>query len=214
MHVTKRLMRLDTCVVSDALDALRLPGATIGLRPLWPVATTVAGRARTIRAVPVSEGVPNMHIATPLVDISQPGDVLVIDNRGRTDVSCWGGLLTVAALAKGIVGVIIDGACRDIHESESLGLPIFGRTVVPVSARGRIVQESMDCPVSICSVIVCRGDYVIADRSGTVFIRSNDADRVVTLAEKYAERELRMLDEIRSGNSVVEVMHDKKFPQQ
>lgn len=211
MHITKRLMQLDTCAVSDALDALRLPGATIGLRPLWPVVTTVVGRARTIRVAPLADGVPNMHIATPLIEISQPGDVLVIDNRGRTDVSCWGGLLTVAALAKGIVGVIIDGACRDIHESESLGLPIFGRAVVPVSARGRIVQESMDCPVSIGSTVVCREDYVIADRNGTVFIRSDDVDRVVTLAEKYAERELGMLHEIRSGNSVVDVMHDRKF---
>jgi regulator of RNase E activity RraA len=67
--------------------------------------------------------------------------VLVIANDGRADVSCWGGLLALAARRNGIGGVVIDGACRDITETAEHGFPVFGRAGVPVSARGRIVAR-------------------------------------------------------------------------
>ena len=212
MEYVERLQVLDTCTISDALDAFSLPGATLGLRPLWPVTRAVAGRVRTIRVAPRAEGVPSHHLATPLIEIAEPGDVLAIDNRGRVDVSCWGGILTVAALAKGIAGVVIDGACRDIGESEALGLPVFGRAVVPVSARGRIVQEAMDVPILMGTHVVQAHDYVLADENGTIFVRAADIARVLDLAEQQAERETHMIDAIRSGRSAMDVMHDTQFP--
>jgi regulator of RNase E activity RraA len=66
--------------------------------------------------------------------------------------------------------VIIDGACRDIAESEEQGFPVFGRAVVPVSARGRIVQLAMDEPVEFAGVTVRPGCAVLADRNGVVFV--------------------------------------------
>lgn len=212
MDLIERLRKVDTCAVSDALDTLRLPGAVTGVHALWPVQDVVVGRVRTIRVAPRAEGVPGHHIATQLVASAREGDVVVIDNRGRVDVSCWGGILTVAALQKGIAGVIIDGACRDIAESHALGLPVFGKAVVPVTARGRIVQEAMDIPVSVGTVVVSSDDYVIADRSGIAFIRVDVAERVVNLAERIVAREQEMAEAVRSGQSVVEVMHDARFP--
>jgi regulator of RNase E activity RraA len=155
---------------------------------------------------------PAAHIATEVIETAVPDDVIVIDNRGSLDVSCWGGILTVAALAKGVTGVIIDGACRDIAESEAHGLPVFGRAVVPVSARGRIVQAAMDEPVRIDVALVRSEDFVIADRSGVVFVHPNEAERVITLAEKIAARETEMIAALRAGKSVVDVMHDSQFP--
>jgi regulator of RNase E activity RraA len=207
-----RLRALDTCAVSDALDTLKLPSGTIGIRPLWPVTDLVVGRVRTVQAGPASPGKPAQHIAAAAIEAASAGDVLVIANDGRLDVSCWGGILTLAARRQGIGGVVIDGACRDIAESESAGLPVFGRAVVPVTARGRIVQLAMGEPVEFAGVTVREGDTVLADRNGVVFIPAAELERVVTLAERIVAREAAMASAVLAGRPVSEVMHDSKFP--
>ena len=207
-----RLRALDSCAVSDALDTLGLPGATTGIGPLWAVREPVAGRVRTVRAGPRPSDRPGQHIAAAAIEAAGPGEVLVIANEGRTDVSSWGGILTLAARRRALGGVIIDGACRDIAESEEQGFPVFGRAVVPVSARGRIVQLAMDDPVEFAGVVVHPGDAVLADRNGVVFVPAAELDRVVELAERIVARENAMADAVRSGHPVTEVMHDTKFP--
>jgi len=207
-----RLRALDTCAVSDALDTLNLLGATAGIGPLWPVTAPVAGRVRTVLAGPRQSGRPAQHIAAAAIEAAQQGDVLVIANGGRTDVSTWGGILTLAARRRGIAGVVIDGACRDIGESADQSFPVFGRAVVPVSARGRIVQLAMDDPIEVAGVVVHPGDAVLADRNGVVFVPAAELDRVVTLAERIVARESAMADAVRAGQPVTEVMHDTKFP--
>lgn len=204
---------LDACVVSDALDTLGLGGAVTGVRPLWQVQGTVSGRVRTIQASPKSSDTPGQHIASRMVADAAAGDVLVIANAGREDVSCWGGILSVAAIERGVAAVVIDGACRDISESSELGLPIFGRAVVPVSARGRIVQTAMDSQIDFAGVSVDSGDYVIADQSGVVFVPEARAEEVADLARRIAAREAAMIAAVREGESVAEVMHDSRFPQ-
>jgi regulator of RNase E activity RraA len=210
--LVRRLAALDSCAVSDALDTLGLGGAVIGIRPLWPLGRVVAGRARTVQAGPPLPGTASSHIASALVDDADPGDVVVIANGGRLDVSCWGGILAYAAQSRGVAAVVIDGACRDIAESEELDLPVLGRAVVPVSARGRIVQQSMDQPVQIGEVSVTSGDLVIADSCGVVVVAGATAERVVRLAERIAERERAMVAAIGAGGSTAEVMHDTRFP--
>jgi regulator of RNase E activity RraA len=207
-----RLRALDTCAVSDALDTLNLPGATTGIRPLWAVAGPVAGRVRTVQAGPRQDGKPAQHIAAAAIEAAEPGDVLVIANDGRTDVSCWGGILTLAARRNGIGGVVIDGACRDIAESAEQGFPVFGRAVVPVSARGRIVQLAMDEPVEFAGLVVHPGDVVLADQNGVAFVRAEDLEKVITLAERIVAREQNMAEAVKAGQPVTEVMHDSKFP--
>jgi regulator of RNase E activity RraA len=208
----ERLRRLDTCAVSDALDTLKLPGATTGIRPLWPTSVPVAGYVRTVLAGPRISGQPAQHIAAAAIDAAADGDVLVIDNSGRVDVSCWGGILTLAADRRGINGVIIDGACRDISESAELGFPVFGRAVVPVSARGRIVQLAMQVPIQVAGVTVSPGDLVLADQNGVVFVQVAQAERVLSLAERIVAREVAMAGAVRAGEPVSEVMHDSRFP--
>jgi regulator of RNase E activity RraA len=208
----ERLRRLDSCAVSDSLDTLGLAGATTGLRPLWAVPAPVAGWARTVLAGPGEPGRPGQHIAAAAIEAAGPDDVLVIGNGGRTDVSCWGGILTLAASRRGIGGVVIDGACRDIADSEELGFPVFGRAVVPVSARGRIVQLAMEQSIEVAGMVVQPGGAVVADRNGVVFVRAADLDRVLTLAEAIIARENAMADAVRGGQPVTEVMHDSRFP--
>lgn len=206
----RQLRSLDSCVVSDALDALGLPGATLGLRPLWP-APRVVGRCLTVQIVPRSDVAPSVHLNTPAIEAGGPGDVIVVANGGRTDVSCWGDILANAAATRGIEAVVIDGACRDIDACADIGFPVFGRAVVPVSARGRIVQGAFGEPVMMAGVRVVHGDLVIADGSGTVFLPLARAAEVVDRAARLAGRQARMVEAVRGGRSVVDVMHDREF---
>ena len=88
---------------------------------------------------------------------------------------------------------------------------MFGRAVVPVSARGRIVQMAMDAPVEFAGVTVHPGDVVLADQNGVVFVPAADR-RVVALAERIVGRESAMAEAVSAGQPVTEVMHDSKFP--
>lgn len=198
-----RLSVLDTCVVSDALDWLGLPGSVLGLGPLWPGAR-LAGRARTVPTGPPPGG----HVAAATVAAAGPGDVVVIAGGGRLDVSCWGGILTAAAAHRGIAGVVIDGAARDLDEICSLRFPVFARGAVMRTARGRIAQAGADEPVDVAGVRVAPGDLVIADGSGVVFVPAGRGDDVLGIAERLRAREAHILERLRGGEPVTELMSD------
>lgn len=206
-----RLGRLDSCAVSDALDRLGLPGATIGLGPVSVVGTRIAGRVITVEVGPRQGDEPVPHLAAPAIAAGGPGEVIVIDHHGRTDVSSWGGILSHAARQRGIEGVVVDGACRDVDESRTIGFPVFARSAVPVTARGRIVQRSMNAPIRCAGVLVRPGDLVVADGSGVVFVPGDHAAAVVDAAESIAALEAEMTSAVRAGRSVVDVMHDRAF---
>ncbi|WP_198152828.1 RraA family protein [Pseudofrankia sp. DC12] len=204
--LTEQLAALDTCAVSDALDQLGLTGVALGLSCLTGPARA-AGRVLTVRLIEAAGAGPSrQHLGTAAVEAAGPGDVIVVDNGGRAGVSGWGGTLALAAVRRGVRAVIVDGACRDVDESRELGLPVFARAAVPLTARGRVAEEDWNVPVRICGVAVTPGDYVIADGSGVVFVPAARAEEVVAAASRIAERERLMADQVRQGVPVSQVM--------
>ncbi len=208
----KRLAALDTCAVSDALDHLGVAGATTGIRPMWPGCPKIAGRARTVDVAEVA-AVPSggRHLVTSTVQSSGPGDVIVVANRGRPDVSCWGDIVSVAAQVNGIAGSVIDGACRDIDAVAAVGYPLWARAAVPVTARGRIADRATDVPVTFAGVLVRPGDLVLADGSGVVFLPAARAVQIIESAQRLTARQEAMIAAIRAGAGVTEVMADSRF---
>jgi len=203
--LVERLKRLDTCSVSDALDKLGLPGAVIGLAPLT-VRRRVAGPAVTVKLGAPLEGLPKRHLGAGAVMASQAGDIIVVEHRGRNDVSGWGGLLSRGAVMKGVAAVIVDGACRDVDESLELGLPIYAHRAVPVTARGRVAEHSFNEPITMAGVAVKPGDLVLADGSGVVFVAADRAPAVIAAAEEIYAREQLMAAAIERGDPIGEVM--------
>ena len=210
--IVERLLKLDTCAVSDGMDRLGLTGATYGVRPMWPC-PKIVGRAVTMKIKPVGLDKPKQHLGTLPIDAAQPGDVIVIDNGGRLDTSCWGGLLALAAKTKGISGVVIDGACRDIDESRDVGFPVYARGAVPMTARGRVMQETYKQEIEFAGVQVHPGDLVIADGSGVVIIPRSKEEEIVRAAETVAATEARMAEGIRQGMSVLEALEKLGYEQ-
>ena len=205
-NLVERLLKLDTCAVSDALDRLGQVGVVLGLPPTGGPAK-IAGRVVTMRLVDRTQAnqATTRHLGTTAIEAANPGDVIVIEH-GRSDAAAWGGILSAAAKYKGIAGVIVDGAARDIDESRELGLPVFARYAVPLTARGRVVEVAVQQPVKIGRIDVNPGDLVLADGSGVVFIAAANAEEVLQNAEMIAGREALMKEAVLKGDKVTEVM--------
>lgn len=202
----QRLADFDTCTLSDALDKLGLTGAVSGLGPLTTTGLRIAGRVVTVKLGPAIIGPPKKHLGAAAIVQARPGEIVVIEHRGRMDVSGWGGLLSRGAIRKGIAGVIIDGACRDIDESRDLGLPIFARGVIPVTARGRIAEHDSGCPITVGNVVVNPGDWAVADGSGVVFVRQDRIVEILAEAEHIHAREATMIAAIEAGTPIDQVL--------
>ncbi|RTE80141.1 hypothetical protein BHE90_005363 [Fusarium euwallaceae] len=206
-----RLSALDTNTVSDALDFLGLPGATYGLRPLWDC-PKIVGRASTIKVGPKIEGSqPTVHLITPAVDAVTTDDRVLVISGGTEGISCWGDIIANAAKVKKIRGSVIDGMSRDIDGSRDIGYPVFGRGVTMISARNRLIQIDSGTEVEMRGVKVNQDDYVIADNCGTAFVSADRIEEVLDLGERINRRQTKMVQEVRTGRPVAEVMHDKQF---
>jgi 4-hydroxy-4-methyl-2-oxoglutarate aldolase len=200
-----RLGKLDSCVVSDAMDRLGLKGVAFGLTRL-ATKKKLFGRVLTVKLDEAKGRTAARHLCTAAVDAAGPGDVIVIEHHSRTDCAGWGGILSAAAVKKSLSGVIIDGMARDVDESEAFGLPVFGKGAVPSTARGRIIETEFNTAVTICGIPVKPGDYALADGSGTVFLPADKAEQIIATAEGLAAREADMMAAVRQGTPVAQVM--------
>jgi regulator of RNase E activity RraA len=200
-----RLGALDTCIVSDALDKLGLTGVVPGLSRL-STAAKIAGPVLTVRLESAHGRTAERHLCTAAIEAARPGEIIVVEHHSRSDCAGWGGILSRAAGMRKIAGVIVDGICRDIDESRDLSFPVFGRGVLPVTARGRVIETDFNIPVTVGPITVRPGDWVIADGSGVVFIAAENLQAVVEQAEKLVAREAELIADIESGTPVSQVM--------
>lgn len=205
----RRLLRLDCCAVSDAMDKLGLKGGVSGLEQR---ATTrrIAGRIITYKLVPAAEAPmpsgPPRHLGTTAIEAAQPGDIIVVEQRTGIDAGSWGGILSLGAKVRNIAGVIVDGPVRDIDEARAYDFPVYSRTLTARTARGRVAEAFTNEPVTLGDVTAKPGDYTIADASGVVIIAAADIERVLDAAEMIAGREAAMAKALLAGMPISQVM--------
>jgi 4-hydroxy-4-methyl-2-oxoglutarate aldolase len=203
-----RLALLDACAISDALDAMGVQGVLLGLSALSG-ARRICGRAITVQ-LGLADGRPSpRHLCTAAVEASGPGKIIMIAHEARTEVAGWGGILSLAASRNGATGVIVDGACRDLDESRALGLPVYARASVPITARGRIIEYDWNVPVVMAGVSVSPNDLIIADGSGVVCVPQALETELIGRAEEIVRRERLMADAVEAGDPVSQVMGAK-----
>ncbi len=203
------LEKLSTTNIADALDALSLKGATYGIRPVWPTMDKVVGRAVTIKMTAAGLTGSKHHLGIKAIDAAGSGDVIVVDNGGRIDTSCWGGILANGAKLKGISGVVIDGACRDVDDCIEADFPVYARGSVVATARGRIMEEATNVMVQFGGVQVRPGDVIVGDKSGVVVIPQEKLQDVIKKAQELYKKEEGMIAEIRKGRSMIDI--DNEF---
>jgi len=203
-----RLRRLDSCAVSDARDRLGLADTVAtGITDRTGTAVgTVAGRVVTVELGPPRPEPSSRHLCTAAVDAAGPEQVIVIAHQGRTDCAGWGGNLSRAARHRGVAATLVDGAVRDVDESAAVGHPVFASAATPRTARGRTQEHAWGGPIRFAGIDVAPGDYVIADRSGVVFVPAAEIDAVLETAEAIATAEAAMAAAIAAGVPVSEAM--------
>lgn len=203
-----RLEKLSTTNLSDAMDRIGHRGAVIGVRPLFGM-PRICGRAMTIKITAAGMTKSKHHLGIEAIYAAAQGDLIVIDNHGDVENNCWGEILSCAAKQKGLSGVIIDGAARDVDECQKMDFPVFARGVVPITARGRIMQEDFNCLIRLGDVQVRPGDILVGDVNGVVVIPIEKVDEVVSAAEEIMAKEESMKQDILAGLDILEI--DRKY---
>lgn len=203
--VRKRFERLSSTNVSDALDALGYKGATHGIRPMLERWNKIVGEAVTMKMTAAGETPQKTHLGMNAIAAAKAGDVIVIDNGGRMDTSCWGGILGNAAKVKELAGTIIDGCTRDLDDCVEADYKIYARGTVVCTARGRVIEESTNQMIQFGGVQVRPGDIVIGDSSGVVIVPREHMEEVLLKAEQLWQKEEDMVAKIRAGEDILAV---------
>ena len=184
-------------------DAMHKHGAMHGIKPI-KLGFHMVGEALTVRTI-------DGDWAKPIeaIDKAEKGIVLVIDvNGGKTAI--WGELATWSAKLKGLSGVVIDGAIRDIDDIVKMDFPVFYRHFSPNAGEPKGFGE-------IFAEIICggqtvqTGDWIIGDDSGVVVVPQEIAQEIANRALDVKEQENRIREEIKSGGSLGTVVKVKKW---
>ena len=159
----------------------------------------VAGPALTVLTQPDD----NLALHHAVV-LAEPGEIIVAQcHDGVT--GGWGEVLTVAAMSRGVAGLVVDGAVRDVDAIRELGFPVFARRS---SIRAAIKERSghLRVPISCGGQLVVSGDYVVADVSGVVVIAAGEIEAVLAAARDRVEKERAMMRALRGGSTTVELL--------
>jgi 4-hydroxy-4-methyl-2-oxoglutarate aldolase len=138
------------------------------------------------------------------IDMTRPGDVVVIAASGYKDVCVIGERLGYFFKLKGAVGIIVDGAVRDASGMVASSPPTFARATC-IRIFGSTGPGAINVPVTCGGVLVNPGDIIVGDRDGVVVVPREDAERVAALADAHLEGELARMKMVEDGRSVTEV---------
>lgn len=197
---------LSTAEISDALDALSLPGSALGIRPIAGPAH-LFGLAFTVRFAPIDRF--NPGTVGDFIDTLHPGTVAVLDNGGRVDCTVWGGILSRLAAHKQLGGTVIHGVCRDTAEADDAGYPLFANGRFMRTGKDRVQVEAYEQPVMLGDVRVCPGDLIVGDADGVVVVPRQRMQEVLTKALSTREVEEKILQAALEGLPLNEAR--KKF---
>src|ERR1700694_1096505 len=110
------------------------------------------------------------------------GSVLVIDGQGELNTALWGAITTACARIKGVEGIVIDGAIRDVALIKRDKLPVFARAVVP-NAGGAEYRGEIGIPIQCAGAVVNPGDWIVSDEDGIVVVPQSRLEDTIGAAE-------------------------------
>ncbi len=168
-----------------------------GLNPV------VAGHKVAGRVLPVRHN-GSVDVFLEARTVAESGEVLVIDNGGRTDEGCIGDLTVLEARSAGIVGVLVWGSHRDTHELAGIDLPVFsyGRCAVGPLRLDPDESGGVYSNVGFGELSVGSEHAVFADDDGAVFVALAVLEEVLATAAAIGARERSQADLVRSGTSL------------
>ena len=112
-----------------------------------------------------------------------------------------GELFSVEALLKGLSGIVIDGACRDIAKIRTIALPVYSRSVIPLSGTSEKIFQ-MQLPITCGGVTVNAGDILFGDDDGIVVASTDELLELIPIAEEIQAAEESILKRMETGSSL------------
>jgi 4-hydroxy-4-methyl-2-oxoglutarate aldolase len=202
-EVRRRASLLTTAHVADGCMRSGVPVrcAPTGVGPVLP-GTRLAGRVLPARHAG------SVDVFLEAFEAAEPGDVLVVDNGGRTDEACVGDLVVLEARAAGLAGVVIWGLHRDTADIRAIGLPVFSLGALPT---GPLALRPRDQDALTAATIgdwaVGPEDLVLADDDGALFLPAARAADILTAAEHIRDTEHRQAERLRAGTTLRAQLH-------
>jgi len=184
-------------------DAMHKTGAMQDIRPV-KLGFHMVGKALTVRTI-------DGDWAKPIeaIDKAEKNQIIVVDvNSGKTAI--WGELATWSAKLKGLAGVVIDGAVRDLDDIVKIDFPIFCRHISSNAGEPKGFGE-IGAEITCGNQTVRSGDWIIGDDSGVVVVPQEIAQEIANRALDVKEHENRIREEIKSGGSLGSVVKVKKW---
>ncbi len=182
----------------NVTDAMHRKGAMTGVESMCG-RVKIAGKAVTVQTFAGDWAKP-----VEAIDVAAKGDVLVINNDGGIHVAPWGELATLSCMKKGLSGVVIDGAVRDIDDIRTMKFPVFARAVVPNAGEPKGLGE-INAEIRCCGQQVRPGDWIVGDESGVVVVPRERAYEIARRAREVQKSEERIREEIRRGSTLARV---------
>ncbi len=184
-EIRNLLLQVSTPNISDAMH--RYPSMK-DIKPLVK-GKKVVGRAVTVRTMDGDWAKP-----VEAIDIAKEGDVIVIKCSGDS-TAVWGELATRSCINKGIAGVVIDGAVRDVDDIEKLEFPVFAKRTVANAGEPKGFGE-INVKIECGGLEVRPGDWIVADDNGVIVIPKERAYEVAKRALEVKKHEDRIRGEI------------------
>jgi regulator of RNase E activity RraA len=197
-ELRRRFATLTTAHLADA--CLR---AQVQVRCAPALLQAVVSGSRLAGRVAPARHLGSVDIFLEALEGAAPGDVLVVDNRGRLDEACVGDLVALEAQAAGLEGLVIWGLHRDTADIQAIGLPVFSLGTIPTGPQrlGVRPQDALESAM-VGDWAVGREDLVLADDDGVLFVPAARAVDLFTLAETIRDTERRQAERIRAGVSL------------
>jgi regulator of RNase E activity RraA len=205
--VPSALQNATSALVADALDALgfREQTADSRVKPLFKGASIV-GRVYPVSVIEDLDD-PDEPYAGEMEALASmsPGDVGVYAVAQGSRAAAWGELFSCGAIGRGAVGAVVDGCVRDAKQIEELGFPVFASDTSPLDTRARARVDTHGSPIVFAGVPVSRGDLIVADVDGVIFVPSAAVDDVADLVAKKKPLEQGAREDLIAGMHIHDV---------
>lgn len=192
--------------VSDAVELVTGKNGTMRHDMKLMTGANMVGRAVTALARTASADQATPALATKhsveMIDEAKHGEVGVIVMEGTLDIAAMGNLMATAAVARGMAGMVLDGAIRDLWDVRHMGLTVYARSKSPRTAVGHYATVARNVPVDCAGVTVRPGDIIVADEDGVVVVPQEHAAEVLKRAQAIDQQESGMFPFIREFKSL------------
>lgn len=201
-ELIKKFRKIPSSIISDCLN--RYYGMNAEIRPIFQ-GIRLCGPALTIQSMAGN----NMmsHLA---LTFAEQGDVLVIDGRGYLGNAVWGGVQTVYATQRGVAGLVLDGAIRDVEDMRKMRFPVFCKGITPAGPH-KGWTDSINVPIQCGGIPVHPGDLIVGDDDGVAVVPIEHIKEIYRESVERMKKEKLWLKEIGKGKSSLDAVGLRKM---